>query len=299
MAFNWEFDADFVAGLEGACSRRGMTSYRIDPYNLKETMQLLSRGSVAFAAFFDRASDTDEMFLPLVQNLEERSAYCINPHPLVVHASDKATMHLELITHGLQVPYTIIVSPYNKKKEVELNLSELEYLGRPFIIKPANTTGGGTGVVLGAESLKDIIESRQHHKNDKYLLQEKIEPKMIGGRRAWFRVFYAFGNILPCWWDDVTHVYAELSGDEETASGLGGLRRVMEKIYEVCRLHFFSSEIALTKENKFVVVDYVNDVCDMRLQSKYIDGVPDAIVHEIENLIAADVGRNHQLVPTR
>ena len=51
-------------------------------------------------------------------------------------------MHLEFITNGLYVPYTIIISPYNKKKELELSLSELARLGRPFIIKPANTTGG-------------------------------------------------------------------------------------------------------------------------------------------------------------
>jgi hypothetical protein len=35
-----------------------------------------------------------------------------------------------------------------------------------------------------------------------------------------------------------------------------------------------------------VVVDYVNDICDMRLQSAYIDGVPDLIVTEICRKIA-------------
>ncbi len=75
-------------------------------------------------------------------------------------------------SHGIETLYTIIISPYNHKREVELSLSELAQLGRPFIIKPANTTGGGIGVVTGAETLKDVLEARQHHKNDKYLLQE-------------------------------------------------------------------------------------------------------------------------------
>lgn len=39
----------------------------------------------------------------------------------------------------------------------------------------------------------------------------------------------------------------------------------------------------LTTKNKFVVVDYVNDQCDMRLQSLHQDGVPDEIVHKIIN----------------
>jgi hypothetical protein len=210
----------------------------------------------------------------------------------VEHAKDKATMHLEFITKGLQVPYTIIVSPYNKKREIELSLSELARLGRPFIIKPANTTGGGTGVVLGAESLKDVIETRQHHKNDKYLLQETVKPKFLDPNKAWFRVLYGFGEIIPCWWDDITHEYRRITHEEETRYGIAVLRDVMRTIQEVCSLDFFSSEIALTEEARFVVVDYVNEVCDMRLQSKHRDGVPDDVVLRIQELIAEETKKH-------
>lgn len=43
-------------------------------------------------------------------------------------------------------------------------------------------------------------------------------------------------------------------------------------------MDYFSSEIALTKKNRFVLIDYVNDQCDMRLKSIHPDGVPDSIV---------------------
>jgi len=56
---------------------------------------------------------------------------------------------------------------------------------------------------------------------------------------------------------------------------------ITKKIYEVCKLDFFSTEIAVTANERFVVVDYVNDICDMRLQSKHVDGVPDLVVMEI------------------
>ncbi len=127
-------------------------------------------------------------------------------------------MDLEFLSRGLAVPYTIITSPYAHKREVELSLTELAKLVRPFIIKPANTTGGGIGVVLGAESLNDAIETRQHHKNDKYLLQEKVDPTSFGEKRACFRVFYAFGSTIPCWWDDQTHIYDQLTPEEEETS---------------------------------------------------------------------------------
>jgi hypothetical protein len=195
-------------------------------------------------------------------------------------------MHLEFLTKGINVPFTIIISPYTKKKEVELKLSDIARLGRPFIIKPANTTGGGIGVILGAETLKDVIESRQRHKNDKYLLQEKISPIPLDGQKGWFRVFYSFDLVLPCWWDDETHVYRMITKDEVTTYGLRSLFTITRKIWEVCHLDFFSTEIAFTREGKFVVVDYVNDICDMRLQSLHFDGVPDLVVSEICRRIA-------------
>jgi hypothetical protein len=289
IAWNWEFDDDFIAGIENECRLRKVSTYRVGPHNLHETLHNVRTGELAFRVLYDRASDADPAFQPLVKLVQQHSVRIINPHHHVERAIDKATMHLELMSHGLHVPYTIIISPYNKKKEIELSLSELEHLGRPFIIKPANTTGGGIGVVMGAESLKDIIETRQHHKNDKYLLQEKIEPKNLDGKRAWFRVYYAFGMIILSWWNDMTRIYGELSPEEEQRYHLNGLRASMQTIYDICQLDFFSSEIALSEDGKLIVVDYVNEICDMRLQSKYGDGVPDAIIHQIQRLIAQEV----------
>lgn len=287
IAWNWEYDEDFIAGIEHKCSKRGLSTYRIVLRNLHDTIRRLQAGEIAFCAFLDRAAD-DESFAPIMKSLAKSPARIFNAFDHVEHAVDKATMHLEFITSGLQVPYTIIVSPYNKKKEIELSLSELAMLGRPFIIKPANTTGGGVGVVLGAESLKDVIETRQHHKNDKYLLQETVKPKYLEGNKAWFRVLYAFGEIIPCWWDDVTHIYRRVTIEEEQTFRIEALHDVMKTIQKVCKLDFFSSEIVLTGENKFVVVDYVNEVCDMRLQSKHKDGVPDDVVQRIQELIAEE-----------
>ena len=53
---------------------------------------------------------------------------------------------------------------------------------------------------------------------------------------------------------------------------------IVEKIAQVSKLFFFSTEIALTENGQFIVVDYVNESCDIRLQSKALDGVPDQIV---------------------
>ena len=283
IAWNWEHDREFTGILQAEAAARSLSTYLIDHHNLGETLERLRNGSMSFRSMLDRASDEDERFFPLALYLQRKNTTTrvLNPYELMRRAADKATMHLEFLTRGIHVPYTIIISPYNHKREVELSLSELARLGRPFIIKPANTTGGGVGVVVGAESLKDIIETRQHHKNDKYLLQERIIPATLGGRRAWFRVFFAFGEIVLCWWDDQTHIYVDLTPDEEKRFDLHSLRQIAVAIGEVCGLDFFSTEIACVSSGTFVVVDYVNEMCDMRLKSLHVDGVPDHIVKSI------------------
>ncbi len=177
VAWNWEYDFGFIDHIRKAACLNDVTLLEIRNENVEEIYDLLTRERIRFRYFLDRASDEDEMFQPLALYVLKQFRSCktyaphpMNPYDLQAVAADKATMHLEFLSHNINVPYTIIITPYNHKNEIELSLSELAKLGRPFIIKPANTTGGGIGVVIGAETLKEVIDARQFHKNDKYLL---------------------------------------------------------------------------------------------------------------------------------
>ncbi len=286
IAYSWEYDDDFIISVANIFNERCLSFLPISFGNLKETILKIQKDQIFIRFFLDRASDAEEEFLPLAKLIQEKNFFIINKYSNVEFAIDKATMHLEFIENGINTPYTIIISPYKEKKEIELSLEQLARLGRPFIIKPANTTGGGIGVVMGAETLSDVLKARQNLENDKYLLQEKIEPVEIDGKRFWFRSFYVFGKIIHCWWNDLTHIYKELSDDEFQKYNLSEMDSIVQKIHNITNLEFFSTEIALTREKKFVVIDYVNDQCDMRFQSKHFDGVPDNVVFQIINSLA-------------
>lgn len=289
VLYEWEYDDDFVAIVSRKLSDENIPHRVYHAEELAGVLEKVKQKELSFRCVVDRASDVDDNAEALVAMLKRRGAEIINDPAEIRHASDKASMHLEFITAGIFVPYTIIISPYNTQKEVKLSLAELAHLGRPFIIKPANTTGGGIGVVTGAEGLQEVVETRQHNKDDKYLLQRKIEPVRTNGRRAWFRPFYIFGRVLNCWWDDQTHLYFEATAEEAEHYGLGQIENIVKKIYEVCKLDFFSTEIALAEDGKFVVIDYVNEMCDMRVKSKHFDGVPDVVVEGIATRLARGV----------
>ena len=286
IAYTWEYDEEFVNAIIKIFNEKNLSTLKITYDNVDEIIQKVSQKELIAKFYLDRASDVAEEFEPLAKLMQENKAYIINQYSNVQFAIDKATMHLEFITHGINTPYTIIISPYKEKKDIELSLEQLAKLGRPFIIKPANTTGGGIGVVMGAETLADVLKARQHLEDDKYLLQEKIEPVEIDGKRFWFRSFYAFGEIIHCWWNDLTHIYSEITDEDFRKYNLDEMGDIVSKIHRITNLDFFSTEIALTKEQKFIVIDYVNDQCDMRFQSNHFDGVPDKVVYRIIEAMA-------------
>ncbi len=289
IAWNWEYDKDFVDRIEYLAKENGISTYLIHPENVSEVFSLVKENKIYFRVFLDRASDVDEQYEPIAKLSMQSEMHkdphqrisVINPHDLTHRAADKATMHLEFLTNDIEVPYTIIISPFRHEPAPKLTDDQLGVIGKPFIIKPANTTGGGIGVVLDAQSLNDVLEARKHYIDDKYLLQELIKPLKYGERKAWFRVFYAFGKVIPCWWDDVTHIYEPVTPEDERKYDLYELRAIAKKIFRVCRLHFFSTEIATTTNHRFVVVDYVNEICDMRFKSATPDGVPNESVDKI------------------
>jgi len=278
LAWNWEYDSDFVAILDRVCQSERLSLLQVTPDNLGNSLAGLARNEISFKAFFDRASEADPRFMPFVEWAQHHPVYWINPHERASHAWNKAAMHLEFISAGLETPYTIILPSYNEQPF--LQAVDLSWLGKRFTIKPAHG-GGGVGVVMEATSIDQVLSARKEFPSDLYLLQAHIIPAELGGRPAWFRSIYCAGKVYPCWWDITSHVYTALGTEDERTLGLSMLRQITSSIARICGLEFFSTEIAVTAHNLFVVVDYVNDQIDLRLQSKAFDGVPDNIVQDI------------------
>lgn len=293
LAWNWEYDADFVGMLAVAFQSHGLSLLQITPENIAEILDALARDQIACRVFWDRASEDDARFIPIVQWVADHCAYRINPVEKASLTWDKGAMHRAFIDLGLHTPDTIILPSYEEQPEVPS--VDLKALGERFIIKPAHG-GGGEGVVVEATSLSQVQGARQEYPSDKYLLQTYVTPIQLGSRGAWFRVFYCAEQIYICWWDTNTHVHISVTPAEETHHDLGPLRTITTTIARFCGLDLFSTEIALIPDGLFVVVDYVNDQIDLRLQSKAADGVPDDLAHDIAEGIVGLVEAGRRII---
>jgi hypothetical protein len=289
LTWNWKYDADFANLLHLACQSHGLSLLQITPENLSEMMQSITHKEITFQVFFDRASDTDVRFIPLVQWACNHGVRHINPHELAHRAWDKVAMH-QAISVTMNTPLTITLPSYEEQPLLpEIDLSSL---GKSFTIKPGYG-GGGVGVINEATTLSQVLMARQEFPSQKYLLQAYIIPSRLGPRMAWFRVIYCAGKVYPCWWDNGTHIYARVNSNEEACYKLGPLRSITSSIANLCGLTLFSTEIAIASDGRFVIIDYVNDPIDLRLQSKAFDGVPDDIVENITERLAEFLLTHH------
>jgi hypothetical protein len=283
IVWNWEYDTDFINLLDKVCKSNNLSLLQITPKNSENILKSLVNNELNFRVYLDRGTDVDLSFMPFVKWASEHGAFSINPYEKANKGCDKALMHPDFIYAGLYTPYTIILPPYNDQPVIS-NIN-LQVLGESFIIKPAHGSGG-IGVVLKATTLNQVLEVRKEHPHDKYLLQANIVPRDLNSHPAWFRVLYCTGYIYLNWWNPRTKIYFPVTEAEEKNYDLAPLRTITSTIARISGLNLFSTEIAYTSDNLFVVIDYVNDPLDLRIQSKAVDGVPDKTIQSIaENIV--------------
>lgn len=286
VAWDWQYDADFIRLLELSSQKHGLSLLQVTLENLEKILLSLAQDEISFRTILDRASDSDERFIPLVAWAQQHSVYSLNPYNLARLAWDKANCHVNFSRSGLPTPNTVILP--SREEASALDPIDLGLFSSGFSIKPAHG-GGGRGVITQATTWEQVEKAREEFPSDQFLLQAYIVPAVLDSRQAWFRVLYCAGQVFPCWWDTQTHIYTPLYPHEEDYYYLESLKDISFTIAGMCKLGLFSSEIARMPSGNFVIVDYVNDPIDLRLQSYVREGVPDTIVASIAERIACHI----------
>jgi hypothetical protein len=248
----------------------------------------LEAGEIHARCCLDRVWDWGGEYEMHVSAVQRHVPLMLNDYDKVRRIWNKVTMHMELIAHGLHAPYLMLVPSIEENPNPPA--LDLAPLGPRFSIKGAYS--GGSGVLKPAMSWSDVLDQRREWPSDQTIVQAWVEPKMLGKRRAWFRVFYACGATYLCWADDRTHIQEIVTPEEEGRFQLSILRGMAQQIAGLCGLNLFSTELALADNNIWHVCDYVNEPCDYRLKSSVVNGVPDEVVAGVADRIASWVKRH-------
>lgn len=293
-AWDWEFDGEFIRLIQTFAHEAQLCFEHVTIYDIDQFTLDLLNGKKTVACLLDRASDSNEAFMPLQKLAIEKNIALINPYEDSHRTQNKSQMHYRLMNVGVNVPYTVMLPSFEQMRWIDESLMrEVFKLKAPFVLKPSHG-GGGEGVIKNVTSHHHVHDGRKPCYWDSYLAQEMVYPKYLYGWRCWFRVYWIFGKVEIAWWDDTTLIYRPISEKDKSRIQIQEIETMMRRIADVAKLHFFSTEITLTRENQLVAVDYINDMIDLRLQSKHYDGVPNRIVENIAFEIVQFVKRTHK-----
>ena len=280
-----KLDADdfFIHRVEQHCAEAGLNFFLIEPLWVGAFYEGLHQGHLWPRVLVNMHSEhhqPKDIYHRLVRLAQERHTQIIDPLDRAIAAFDKARLHPRLLSHGMQVPFSIIV-PSETLPGFRLSDQDRASLGLPFVIKPAMGYGRN-GVIMDATGEDDLARSAAAWPDTHYLLQRRIVPGELNGAPAYFRVYFVFGTVWCSWWNCYTDHYRLVTPGEMEEFNLEPLREIIRQMAALTGMKFFSSEIARTQGGEFIVIDYVNDQCHMLSQSANPKiGVPDELVGAI------------------
>lgn len=292
LAWNSGHKEQFVKWVKRECLLRNLKFLLVTGNNVSDVISGLENGRIKIRFLLDNEANYDDPkdpFARLSYAVKDIDGYVVCDPDDARQSSNKAIAHYDLSKAKLPVPYTVVVRNW-EPDDFALTKEERKRLGTPFIIKPASGFGQ-KGVVRDASgSIAEIAQARHFNRGDNFLLQEKIQPVFFDGKQGWFRVYFLFGEIIPCWWSTETGRYSHVTLREMYYYRLLPLVRITSEIARITNMEFFTSEIAIKgkgKDRQFVVIDYVNDQPELCVRSEKVGGgpVPEVVQHIAERIV--------------
>ena len=294
----------FLDFIRASCELHRLSCVVCDVETAKRIIRGLESGKTRLLFHLDCAAeyeDSADLFCRLAYAARDDGAFCVNEPDRAKLCNNKAVLHYHFEQAHIPVPYTIVVRNW-VPSDFKLTPQERKKLGKPFIIKPSRGYGRQGVARVNNGTIREIAKARRYDQGDDFLLQSLIVPEWFGHRSGWFRVFYLFGQVIPCWWDMNTGHYSLVNSEEFEKYQLHSLCEVMWTIARTTQMNFYSTEMAVIgkgAKRSVATIDYVNDPPDMTLQSFSHSGVPDLLVRHIaEGIVAAAWRLKHGLEPT-
>jgi hypothetical protein len=324
----------FDRWLAQAAGEQGLSCALIHDGVVSEAVRGLQQGRLTIGFHLDYFAlwhVADDPYTRLALAVQDSGGRPINPPARSRFFTDKAAANAELRRHGLGVPETAILRPWvsdgdlpaSQRARLRLNEGDAR-----VYIKPANGFCG-RGIVRVDRTDSDslaaaLAAARQFDRHDAYLVQREVScPRLACDdgvlRLAYWRILYCLGELIPFWWshDEMEHgrpSYRRLTAAETLRHGLKPMLAFAAELARLTRLDWFSTELCLSdgrepsrftvtdaegRERPVVAIDYVNDQCDVDVQSRWAGAPPDAVVrHLAERFAEAAQVQRQEAVPS-
>jgi hypothetical protein len=300
--------AAFDCWLAAAADAHGLTCALLHDGVIDEVLRRLDDGRLTLGLHLDYFAlwhKPDDRYARLAQAVEDAGGSPINSPERSRLFTDKAAAHARLTRRGLGVPETVVLRRWNAGRpltKAERSRLRLDAPGAQVYVKPANGFGGKGVVRTGPENLATAIAAaRGHDPNDSLLIQREVRCPLLEcddgvERPAYWRVLRLLDELIPFWWSAHGSCYRLLTREEIRRHRLRPVLSYAAVLARVSEMAWFSTELCLSdgpepsrytvrdddgRERPVLAIDYVNDQCDVDVQSRCPTGLPDAVVRHI------------------
>jgi hypothetical protein len=271
-------DVDFVFALDycspnsrlmklfhEVMSAYGLSCQLVNETNVERMLEEVETGRFRPNVYLDLSSRPDDLFEKLLYAAHRAGAHTMR-NPEHTKWVLKSQSHPQLLAAGLPLPPTVILK--SGEPDRELTADERAAIGERAVIKPSFGEAA-KGCLVGVEpTLQNIRQARDYEREFDWLIQKMITWTKLGERPAYLRAYNVCGHRTLMWWamEKRPNPYELLTWDDLRKYDLMGAVEIIDRVAEVTGMDFFSTEIAITKPtgpDRFVMIDYVNDQCDM------------------------------------
>lgn len=250
-----------LALMQRAMSSYGLSLLLVNEKNVQRAIADVQAGDLRPIVYLDMCSRPGDDFEVLLKAMAGAGVHAV-AHPDHLAWTYKAHSHPKLEQAGLPVPPTVIL--HNGDPDRALTTDELARLGERVVIKPSYGVAGLGAVIGAAPTLDEIRKAREYERTDDWLIQRMVSWRKLEHRDAYLRGYNVLGCRTLMWWDPRAG-YGILTWDDLREHDLLGAVGLVDQVAQTCGLEFFSTEIAITDspDQRFVLIDYVNDQCDI------------------------------------
>jgi hypothetical protein len=322
----------FDRWLAQAAAARGLSCALLHDGVVHEAIRRLDEGRLTIGFHLDYFAlwhVANDPYARLSEAIQDAGGRPINAPARARIFTDKAVAHNELLRRGLGVPETVILRPCSSGRRLtttERRKLHLDEPGACVYLKPANGFGSHGVVRLertDPESVQAALQTaRQAHPHDTLLIQREVTCPLLRAedgqeRPAYWRVLYCLDELIACWWtrqgpESGRPSYSRMSTAEIRRLQLQPILAYAQDLAGLSGLNWFSTELCLSngsepssfhvrgadgKERPVVAIDYLNDQCDVDVQSRWLGAPPDAVVRHAAGRFAEAAWRRRQILP--
>jgi hypothetical protein len=333
-AVDMDLFASFDRWLAAAALEHGLSCALIHDGVVHEALRRVTQGRLRIGFHLDYFALwhlPDDPYARLALAVQDAGGRPINPPARARAFTDKAAAHGELARHGLGVPPTVVVRPWTPDgplSERDRQLLRLDEPGACVYLKPANGFAARGVVRVERTDPQGLAEAlagaRSFDRQDAFLVQREVRPPLLGcedgrARPAYWRVLNCLGEWTAFWWQplagrlgspgEARPCYRILTPAEMRRHRLQPVLQYARELADLTGLEWFSTELCLGdgpevsrhtvtgpdgRPRPVLAIDYVNDQCDVDVQSRWPTGVPDLVVRRIAGRIAEAAWRVRQ-----